>query len=267
MYARAVADHDEDRAFGTTARDELVRRADFERALRGLNLSDVLIRDELLQLAAQVVALTDELTRRLDGVEPQPARPGTPAAPPTTTVEAAVAAQLPATLAQIRTIDAGAEERVSFDMGGDKYTATAEAPPCEELLSLCQARCCKLKFALSTQDLDEGVIRWDYGRPYMIRQRASDAYCVHNDPSTQFCTVHAVRPRVCRIYSCKDDPRIWTDYANRIPAPQPNTETGPEFAFDLMERARTRSRTVFQETEAIAQSYADPEPRRGPPGR
>ena len=83
-----------------------------------------------------------------------------------------------------------------------------------ELLPICQARCCKLSFPLSTQDLDEGVIRWDYGEPYLIRQRASDGYCVHNGAGS--CTVHAQRPMICRTYTCKDDKRIWADFDARI---------------------------------------------------
>src|SRR5215467_4814865 len=91
--------------------------------------------------------------------------------------------------------------------------------PCAELIPLCQARCCTLSFALSTEDLDEGVIRWDYGQPYLIRQRSSDGYCVHNAPGSHACTVHAFRPRVCRGYDCRKDTRVWIDYEQRIPAP------------------------------------------------
>src|SRR5215831_11364771 len=51
----------------------------------------------------------------------------------------------------------------------DKYAVT-DLPDidCASLLPLCKARCCKLTFALSFQDLDEGVVRWEYGMPYMI---------------------------------------------------------------------------------------------------
>lgn len=31
--------------------------------------------------------------------------------------------------------------------------------------------------------------------------------------------MYAARPAVCRSYDCRDDPRIWSDYARRIPAP------------------------------------------------
>ena len=261
---------DDHPAYGTADPNAPVTRAELERAIRNLNMSDVDLRDALLQLAARVVTLTDELTRRIDGVEPQPAPPGTPAAQPVATIEVAVASQIGDTLAQIRAADISGGQRVSLDSTGEnKYEVANEGPPCAELIHICQARCCKLSFALSTADLDEGVIRWDYGQPYLIKQRASDAYCVHNDPDSHFCTVHEYRPRVCRKYDCSNDSRIWIDFANRIPAPTPENGTreaekkgGP--AFDLLERARARAVAVHIEMEAISESFGDAEPRPGP---
>ena len=90
------------------------------------------------------------------------------------TVEAAVNAALPEVHANIKAADVAQVSRVSIDVGDDKYTVTPSTPPCEELIPICEARCCKLTFSLSSADLDEGVIRWDYGQPYLIRQRASD---------------------------------------------------------------------------------------------
>ncbi|HEY1553749.1 MAG TPA: YkgJ family cysteine cluster protein [Kofleriaceae bacterium] len=228
--------------------DEPVTRAELERALRGINLRHVDLRDALLQLAARVVVLTDELTRRLDGVEPLPAPPLTPAPVATATVERAVAERLDGTLAKIRGADV-MQPSVALDEGGDKYTAPVAGPNCAELLHLCQARCCTLGFSLSTADLDEGVIRWDYGKPYMIRQRASDGYCVHNDEH-HGCTVHAQRPRVCRVYDCRDDKRIWTDFANRLVAP-PGTTEDAEPALDLLARVRARSQAISAEQDAL----------------
>jgi len=100
----------------------------------------------------------------------------------------------------------------------DKYTL--EALPeidCEARLHLCQARCCKLHFSLSLQDLDERVVRWDYARPYQIGRR-DDGYCVHNIPGTCKCDVYEHRPGVCRKYDCRGDKRIWKDFDARIPA-------------------------------------------------
>ncbi len=252
-------------SYGTAEREAPVSRTDFERAVRHLNMSDHDLRDAVLQLAARVVALTDELTRRIDGVEPDPAPPNTPAAPPTSTVEEAVNRLLPDALLNTVAGDARQPMRVSLDLGGDKYATTPSSPPCEELIPLCQARCCTLTFSLSTADLDEGVVRWDYGQPYLIRQRASDGYCVHCDPDSRSCTVHAQRPRVCRSYDCRDDVRIWIDYDKRIPQPldAPLAKL-KETGFDLVERARLRSRAATTEKKAIAESFAERAPALGP---
>jgi Fe-S-cluster containining protein len=253
--------------YGTAERDAPVTRADFERAIRSLNMSDLDLRDAILNVGARVVALTDELTRRLDGVEPQPAPPNTPAPAPTATVEAAVGTAIEATLTQIHVEDARIRTRVSIDLGGPKHEAVVADVPCAELLPLCQARCCTLSFALSTEDLDEGVIRWDYGQPYLIRQRASDGYCVHNDPDSHGCTVHGHRPRVCRSYDCRKDTRIWADFEQRIPAKPVHMayhDRSTGTAFDLLQRAKARSAAIQQETLAIALSYADREPSKGP---
>jgi Fe-S-cluster containining protein len=255
--------------YGTEDLDAPVTRADFERALRHLNLSDIDLRDAVLQLAARFVALTDELTRRIDHVEPEPAAPNTPATPTTQTVEWNVNAGLADALRNVRVGDAAQPTRVSIDLDPtDKYTVENESPPCEELFHLCKARCCRLTYSLSTQDLDEGVIRWDYGQPYLIRQRASDGYCVHNDPATGGCTVHANRPRVCRSYHCRDDHRVWIDYDKRIPAPHFEGQFTDDAAqtprFDLLERARMRAKAIMREKASISETFADPEPRLGP---
>ena len=87
---------------------------------------------------------------------------------------------------------------------------------CDARLPLCKARCCTLPFALSVQDLDERVVRWDYSRPYQIGRRP-DGYCVHNEPGTCHCNVYEQRPGICRQYDCRKDKRIWVDFDARIP--------------------------------------------------
>ncbi len=234
--------------------DDPIGRADFERAMRHLNLADLELREAVLQLGARVIALTDELTRRLDGVEPEPAPPGTPAKATAPTLEAAVAQNAPATFEQVAAADARGQWRVGLDTGPSKYEVESSSPPCDELLHLCKARCCTFHFELSTVDLDEGVIRWNYSQPYLIRQ-ASDGYCVHNDPESRGCTVHAQRPRVCRVYDCRGDSRIWIDYEQRIPAPvRPPSEAAPVAPLDefqLMERARARAEAIEAEHRAV----------------
>ncbi|EYF03824.1 YkgJ family cysteine cluster protein [Chondromyces apiculatus] len=113
----------------------------------------------------------------------------------------------------------GTEAGVMLSDIPDKY-ALAALPEidCEARIPLCKARCCALRFALSVQDLDERVVRWDYGRPYQIAQRP-DGYCVHIDERSGGCTIYAQRPGVCRSYDCRRDRRIWTDFERRIPAP------------------------------------------------
>lgn len=107
----------------------------------------------------------------------------------------------------------------------DKYAIT-DLPEvdCEARIPLCRGRCCTLHFPLSKQDLDERVVKWDYLRPYIIRQSETDGYCVHNDRATKGCTVYEWRPAVCRTYTCKNDKRIWIDFEKRIPAIDPALE-------------------------------------------
>jgi hypothetical protein len=258
---------DKPRVFGTSDLDAPATRAELERAIRYLTLSDLDLRDHLLKLAAHVVALTDELVRRVDGVEPQPAPPNTPSQPPEMTIEDTVQTALPEVYANIKAADVAQVSRVSIDVGDDKYTVTPSTPPCAELIPICEARCCKLSFSLSSADLDEGVIRWDYGQPYLIRQRASDGRCVHNDPESHFCTVHQYRPRVCRVYDCRQDPRIWVDYEKRIPAPLPEGKYPDKFppgSFDLVERARKRANALAMEKQSMATTFADTDAQAGP---
>ena len=224
--------------------DRYLPRTEFERALRHLNLADLDVRDLVLKLAAQVVTLTEEVSRRL------------PPADDLATVEVAVEQAVGAALTEIRAADDGAS-RVALHTGSDKYAAVAVDIPCAELIPLCEARCCSFTFPLSTQDLDEGVIRFDYGQPYMIRQRSSDGYCVHSDPTTRACDVHAARPATCRSYDCRNDKRIWIDFENRIPAPRDVRIQRDPVKHDLYERARLRGLAVWREQVAIDRTFSD----------
>jgi hypothetical protein len=117
-----MSDRDDELAYGTAPPDAPITRADFERAIRSLNMSDLYLRDGMLNIAARVIALTDELTRRLDGVEPLPAEPNTPAQPANATVEAAVEGALDATLSTFHANDAATPTRISLDLGGPSTT-------------------------------------------------------------------------------------------------------------------------------------------------
>jgi hypothetical protein len=101
----------------------------------------------------------------------------------------------------------------------DKYAFTAApAIDCENRVHLCHAACCRLPFALSRQDLNEGVVQWDFGRPYMVEQD-KDRYCAHLDRCSKGCTIYEKRPVPCRGFDCRDNRDIWLDFDARIPNP------------------------------------------------
>jgi Fe-S-cluster containining protein len=86
---------------------------------------------------------------------------------------------------------------------------------CAERMHLCHAVCCKLRFALTAEEVEAGKVKWDLGFPYFIRH-GSNSYCSHNDTATGRCNVYADRPGVCRRYSCANDTRIWKDFDNMV---------------------------------------------------
>lgn len=182
---------------------EPIQRAELVQALRHANLTVSNLRDEVLQLGAQVVALSNALVAK--GV----------------VTDDEIDAPLPDLVTRVRRADEVTDPiRVELAEGAlDKYAVPCPDIPCAELLPLCKARCCTLVFALSTQDLDEGIVRWEYGRPYR-NQRRPDTYCVHNQPGTFGCQVYEHRPAPCRSFDCRNDRRIWLDYEQRIPAPE-----------------------------------------------
>ena len=101
----------------------------------------------------------------------------------------------------------------------DKYTFQDGVKiDCENRLHLCKAACCRLPFALSKQDVREGIVRWDLGQPYLIDQ-GKDGYCVHLQRGSCQCGIYAHRPVPCRGYDCRNDKRIWTDFETKIPNP------------------------------------------------
>jgi len=98
----------------------------------------------------------------------------------------------------------------------DKYTFSETVEiDCASRVHLCKAACCRMSFALSQQDVEEGVIKWDLGRPYLIAQD-SDGYCRHLDREAGCCTVREQRPLPCRGYDCRRDQRVWVDFEKQI---------------------------------------------------
>jgi Putative zinc- or iron-chelating domain len=135
--------------------------------------------------------------------------------------------------------------RVRLGEIGDKYAEGESAEVyCARRIPLCQGRCCSFEFFLTKQDLDEGVARWDYGNPYWILHD-EQGLCVHADPVSHFCTIHARRPHICRKYSCKDDKRIWLDFENMVLAPPTERTTNAPIA--LAEVALRKSLRISEE--------------------
>lgn len=100
----------------------------------------------------------------------------------------------------------------------DKYTFEHEAHvACLERLPICKAICCKFPFALSRQDVEEGIVRWNFGRPYLIAH-GEDGYCAHLGRKTYLCTVREHRPVPCRGFDCSRDKRykVWEDFNKMI---------------------------------------------------
>ncbi len=100
----------------------------------------------------------------------------------------------------------------------DKYAFAHQTDvDCQSRLPVCKAVCCKFPFALSRQDVEEGLLRWEFGRPYLIAHDA-DGYCAHLDRETYRCSAYDHRPVPCRGFSCRDNERwpVWTDYNGMI---------------------------------------------------
>lgn len=90
-----------------------------------------------------------------------------------------------------------------------------EPVDCAARVHVCHGVCCRLKFALTQEEVEAGTVKWDIGHPYVIRQE-SDGYCTHNDRGTHGCTVYEDRPRLCADYTCANDSRIWSDFDNMV---------------------------------------------------
>jgi Fe-S-cluster containining protein len=108
-----------------------------------------------------------------------------------------------------------------YEDGTDKYKLEEQEVviDCEARWPICQGVCCKLQFPLSSQDVTEGIVRWNLAQPYM-NLKGDTGHCVHLDVESCRCTVYEHRPGICRSYSCANDKRIWLDFEKRIINPE-----------------------------------------------
>ncbi len=187
--------------------------AEFERGLRFAHILLEETQDEEIKVLARINALADVLIQK--GI---------------LTPE-----ELDAALTEYKKrVEEMARPRVRLHQVQDKYADPHVMDvDCAALIPICQARCCTFSFWLSSQDLDEGIARWDYGNPYWIRQDA-DGYCTHFDRSTRGCTIHPKRPHICRMYDCRKDKRIWADFENKILAEWTPTHGNADVALEEM---------------------------------
>jgi len=101
-----------------------------------------------------------------------------------------------------------------LDAKYDNVTPADEAKiDCADRVPLCRAVCCRFPFALTEKEVREGVIRWNFGRPYLIA-RGADGYCAHFDRDKSTCKIREDRPVSCRLFDCRTDPRwpVWDDF-------------------------------------------------------
>jgi hypothetical protein len=135
--------------------------------------------------------------------------------------EEALEARRQQVAAQLRTIYLHKGMAVALqEFATSKYAFEEGAEiDCENRLHLCHAACCKLPLALSREDVQQGVVRWELDQPYMLAHAAT-GYCVHMDGNTCGCTIYEHRPIPCRGYDCRKDKRIWLDFENQVVNPQ-----------------------------------------------
>jgi prolipoprotein diacylglyceryltransferase/Fe-S-cluster containining protein len=213
---------------------EVVRR-EVARGLRHSHLRENLNTSELIQIAALAKATREVLEERriIDGEALERRRTAA--------------------------VEEFSKEYTSRGMGvrlsqfqGDKYGPYKPAQiDCEARLPLCRAACCRLRFALSRQDVEEGTVRWDFGQPYLIAQGA-DGYCVHLDRREKSCSIYESRPYTCRGYDCRRDDRIWADFDNRIPHPLLGSPEWPSMLPPPAEPARKLPRAEVEGAPATA---------------
>jgi hypothetical protein len=96
---------------------------------------------------------------------------------------------------------------------------SADEIDCAARLPVCKAACCRLRWPLTLEEVENGPVSWDLGRPFLNRH-AAHGYCHQLDPESHGCQVYDQRPAPCRQYSCAGDDRIWLDFENMVP----NTE-------------------------------------------
>jgi len=124
-------------------------------------------------------------------------------------------AQVQAARVEIEAAERTRARAVKLHVLGDKYAQDNADVDCAARFAVCRGACCGMEVPLSVQDLEEGAVRWDLARPYILK-REDDGRCTHQDRGTFFCGNYEHRPLPCRAYSCKGDVRIWRDFDRMV---------------------------------------------------
>ncbi len=80
---------------------------------------------------------------------------------------------------------------------------------------ICKAVCCTFIFALTKEEVQKGIVKWNPKRPYFIA-RDEDGYCPHLNRRNLQCEIWDDRPERCQKYDCRKDPNIWIDWDKKI---------------------------------------------------
>jgi Fe-S-cluster containining protein len=146
----------------------------------------------------------------------------------------------------------------------DKYGFTGTVQiDCASRIHLCQAACCKLPFALSRQDIREGIVRWDLANPYVIAH-GQDGYCEHIERGSCRCTIREHRPLPCRGYDCRKEKRIWLDFEAGLVNPRiyeagwPFSEAPAKGAQDSMSSSAPQAAAALSANTPTPSAPTDP---------
>lgn len=108
-----------------------------------------------------------------------------------------------------------ANRRVRLSVVADKRAVASPDVDCASLAHLCKVRCCRaFDIELSREDLADGVA-WELEAPYLLARKHDG--CSYLGEAG--CTIYDKRPATCRSYDCREDPRVWIDFAQKLPAP------------------------------------------------
>jgi Fe-S-cluster containining protein len=198
-------------------RGSLFTQATLQRGFERLGEAERLINTLTMALIAKGLVTTEELGVSLEETEEDETEP---AGAFDTAVFEEVELEVDESPGAVVGMDGQRKPSISWPSVAVRVDGEEEGPPvqlvdCAARMHVCHAVCCRLKFPLSGPEIDSGLVKWDIGHPYIIRQGA-DGRCVHNDGENGHCDVYENRPGVCRRYTCFGDKRIWKDFDNMV---------------------------------------------------